>query len=331
MEVPPSSCLPPILVDPVFGDPDLVRRLVERQGPYAPVQRYFGNVAEYEASSGRGAAGGRMLVAPNFRGDWAYDEPLIEGVEPILHHEGFREAAGRLFGSSRVRPQIVYSNLTWQLPFDQGAGHTDVPAFRGFDRTRHPIWLLKAMGDSRLFEEERIRIATAVAWFYQGEDGGFTYWPQGPDAPPKVHEGRIYNTAMVGDNDRMFHRVRPVGARARGMLTDLTLDSRLTRQPDGGWRIEDGGRVCAELPYEELRISVSWKAMVFRDAEEERRIDQQVDELGLGEVVDRFCADLGTRGITIERPSDPVRDPDFVRLLDTAYGRAPSVFEDEAA
>ena len=49
MEVPPSGCLPPILVDPVFGDPDLIQRLIERHGPYAPVQRYFGNVAEYEA------------------------------------------------------------------------------------------------------------------------------------------------------------------------------------------------------------------------------------------------------------------------------------------
>ena len=71
------------------------------------------------------------------------------------------------------------------------------------------------MGHSRLFEKERVEIATAVAWFYRGKDGGFTYWPDGPDRPPRVHEGDLFNTAIMGDNDRMYHRVRPVGARAR--------------------------------------------------------------------------------------------------------------------
>ena len=54
-------------------------------------------------------------------------------------------------------------------------------------------------------------IATAVAWFYEGEDGGFEYWPDGPEQAPSLHEGRIFNTAIIGDNDRMFHRVRPTG------------------------------------------------------------------------------------------------------------------------
>jgi len=331
VDTPAAGCLPPVFVERVLEDPGLVRQLVERHGPYAPVQRYFGSVAEYEASSGRGSAGGRMIVAPNFRGDWAYDEALVDGIEPILHHEGFAAAAARLFGSDRVRPQIVYANLTWQLPFDQGAGHTDVPAFRGVDRTRYPIWLLKAMGDSLLFEKERIQIATAVAWFYEGEDGGFTYWPEGPDAPPRVHEGRIHNTAFVGDNDRMFHRVRPVGALERGMLSDLTLESRLARRPDGGWQIEDENRVRAELPFEALRISVSWKALVFRDANEERRVAEGTQDISLEQVVDRLCADLDSRGTPAERPGDPVRDPEFVRRLDAAYGRSPSIFEAGAA
>ena len=179
---------PPIPIAPVLDDPDQIRRLVERHAPYLPVQRYFRSDAEFDASSGTRPDGGAAIIAPNFRGDWAFDRPLVDGVEPLLNHSGFVEAAGKLFDSSLVRPQIVYVNLTWRLPFDQGAGHIDVPAFRGIDRTRYPIWLLNAMGHSGLFEEERIRIATAVAWFYRGADGGFTCWPDGPDAPPVVHE-----------------------------------------------------------------------------------------------------------------------------------------------
>ena len=85
-----------------------------------------------------------------------------------MFHEGFRDAAQQIFSAEVVRPQQVYANLTWQLPFAQGPGHTDVPAFRGVDRTEYPTQLLSVMGRSRLFEEHRVRIATAVAWFYEG-------------------------------------------------------------------------------------------------------------------------------------------------------------------
>ena len=139
----------PVALDRVLEDPGLVRRLVEHNGPYFPVQRYFTSDAQYRANTGTD----QTLIAPVFRGDWAYDQPQIEGVEPLLYHEGFRQAARDVFGGQIVRPQQVYSDLTWQLPFPQGPGHTDVPAFRGVDRTRYPTQFLSLMGHSRLFEK----------------------------------------------------------------------------------------------------------------------------------------------------------------------------------
>ena len=145
----------PVVIDRLLDDPGLVRRLVEAHEPYYPVQRYFRNDADYASSTGQQ----HMIIAPNFRGDWAYDEPQIDGVEPLLFHEGFREAARKIYDAAVVRPQQVYCNLTWQLPFPQGPGHTDVPAFCGFDRTRYPIQLLGIMGHSGLFERWRVHIA----------------------------------------------------------------------------------------------------------------------------------------------------------------------------
>ena len=318
---------PPIPIAPVLDDPDQIRRLVERHAPYLPVQRYFRSDAEFDASSGTRPDGGAAIIAPNFRGDWAYDRPLVDGVEPLLNHPGFVEAAGKLFDSSLVRPQIVYVNLTWRLPFDQGAGHIDVPAFRGIDRTRYPIWLLNAMGHSGLFEAERIHIATAVAWFYKGTDGGFTYWPDGPDAPPMVHEGNIHNTAFMGDNDAMFHRVRPVGSPRDGMLTGMTLDTKLAHVGGDDWQIVEGDTVRGSLSFSDLRISLSWKAQVFRDAAEQRSVDEHLDDIALEDVIDRFASDLGARGVAFERPQDPVNDPDFVTLLAKTYVTQPTVFD----
>ncbi len=313
---------PPIFIDHVLDDPDAFRRLIERHAPYLPVQRYFAGNAEYRSSSGQGNA---MVIAPNFRGDWAYDKPLVEGAELFLDHEGLREAAGKLFGTRHVRPQIVYTNLTWQLPFSQGGGHTDVPAFRGFDRTRCPIWILSVMGHSRLFEEERINIATAVAWFYKGEDGGFEYWPDGPDGASRVHEGDVFNTAVMGDNDRMFHRVRPVGKVEDGLLAGMTLASQLEHAGGEAWRIVQDGETKASFPYERIRISVSWKAQVFRDEAERRMVDEQTDDISFDAVLSRFYEDLEERGASFERPDDPLRDPAFVDLLSQQYVREPVV------
>jgi len=317
-----DSCLPPIQIDGVLEDPSAVRRLIEANGPYYPVQRYVRNDAEHRAISAQGP----MIIAPNFRGDWAYDRPLIEGAEIFLEHEALVAAAKRLFDTEHVRPQQVYCNLTWQLPFHQGNGHTDVPAFRGIDRTRYPIWLLNVMGRSGLFEEERIRIATAVAWFYEGEDGGFEYWPDGPDRPPRAHQGDIFNTAIVGDNDRMFHRVMPVGGREGGLLGGMTLDTRLERVGDDVWRIAAGETTMAEFGWPQLRVSVSWKAVVYRDDAERRMVDSHERDIDLDDVLERFAADLDARGVAFRVPSTPLDDPEFVAVLSSTYVRDPSVY-----
>jgi hypothetical protein len=316
-----GDSLPPIRVERLLDDPSQVRGLIERHAPYFPVQRYFAGDAQYRASSGQGEV---MIIAPNFRGDWAYERPLVEGVELFLNHPQLTKAAGELFDTELVRPFAVYTNLTFKLPFHQGGGHTDVPAFRGIDRKQYPIWLLATMGHSGLFEPERIRIATAVAWFYQGQDGGFEYWPDGPEQPPSLHEGRIFNTAIIGDNDRMFHRVRPVGRPEEGLLSGMTLDTCLKHEGGDDWAIAEGSRKLAELGYDELRISVSWKAEVFRDLEERRRVDEHRDDLTLDEVWERFSADLACRGVVCELPDEPLTDQDFIDQLSKTYRREPS-------
>lgn len=311
---------PPVFVDCVLDDPATFRSLVEANAPYAPVQRYFANEAEARSQSSQGP----MIIAPNFRGDWAYAQPLVEGAETFLHHAAFAAAAAEIFGSERVRPFAVFANLTWQLPFPQGGGHTDVPEFRGVNRTQHPTWLLNAMGHSGLFERERVNIVTAVAWFYEGSDGGFDYWPDGPDRPRRIHEGHIHNTAIVGDNDRMFHRVRAVGDRSAGLPKGMTLESRLVHSGGDAWCIRDGERTLSEFEWPALRISVSWKAMVFADAAEEEAYDTHSHDLELAEVLDRFEADLDARGITMPRPEVPVHDEAFIDTISNAYVSGPS-------
>jgi hypothetical protein len=310
------------VLDPAVDDPAAVRRLIDAHQPYWPVQRYFANSAEYAALSGEKEPS-EMIIAPVFRGNWAADGTVLDGVAPILESERFADAARQLFSAEIVRPTTVYVNLTWQLPFPQGAGHTDVPAFRGFDRTQHPITFLTIMGLSGLFEAERVKVATAVAWFYEGNDGGFEYWPQGVDSRSVLHEGDIDNTAIVADNDFMWHRVRPTGRVEDGMIT-LTKEAELVRRDSSTWAIHEHGAEQASFPSEKMRVSLSWKAVVFDDEADRRRHDDHTDDIDLDEVLRRFSADFAARGEPLEVPADPVADAAFVRTLSNAYVRYPT-------
>jgi hypothetical protein len=219
---------------------------------------------------------------------------------------------------------MVYVNPSLPMPAGD-AGHPDVPVFRGVDRTLARVWLLTTMGRSGLFERWRIPTATAVAWFCAGEGGGLTYWPDCPDARPKTLPART-NTALVGDNDRMFHRVESIGGPDDDMVRGLTLDSELAFVGDGTWAAGDGERELARYPVRQVRVSVSWKAQVLRDAEKARVVDEHLDDLRFDDVFATFRRDLDARGIDAGRPADPLHDPAFVTTLTRAYHRTPTVY-----
>lgn len=323
--MPPKICRKPIVIDRVLEDRDVVRDLVVRGSPYWTVQRYLRNHEEMTALSDagkRGKADEPMFIAPWFRGDWAYDAPRLEGLEPFFANPRFVEAARALFDGAVVVPQIVYVNLNPPMP-QVDPGHLDVPAFRGVDRKTAPVWLLAIMLKSGLFDRWYTPLATAVSWFYDGPGGGFRYWPDGPDQKP-VDRACISNSAVVGDNDRMFHCVHAVGEQPK-LRRGLTLDSELVCLGDT-YEIRDAGQVLATFPWEEVRISVSWKAQVFATEAEHRIYLDHSDDLTLADVERIFLEDLAERGEDTTPPEDLATDRRFINLLNRVYGYSPTVF-----
>ena len=312
----------PVVLSSALDDPSQVWKLIDNLGPYWPVQRYLANAAEYAAMSGDSEPK-QMFIAPVFRGNWTQDGVALPGVGPVLDDPRFADAAATVFGAQIVRPTTVYVNLTWQMPFPQGRGHTDVPAFHGFDRDTYPITFLTLMGLSGLFEDVRVKVATAVCWLYEGADGGFEYWPEGPDGPSVVHEGAINNTAIVADNDFMWHRARATG-RAEDGLLGLSRDAELQHRGDGSWAIHDGGTDVAVFGSEKLRVSLSWKALTFADEADRRRHDEHTDDIDLAGVLARFAADFAAAGEQLEIPDDPHNDAEFIRQLSARYVRYPA-------
>jgi hypothetical protein len=74
-----------IRIEPAFDDPDMIRSLFERHAPYRTIAEYIPRRPEQPAF-------------PYFRGNWAVGgEPLVDGVETILHNHRFIEAAGAVW------------------------------------------------------------------------------------------------------------------------------------------------------------------------------------------------------------------------------------------
>ena len=289
---------------------DAMLRLAERWGTYRtyaeePVFEGLGDglPARFDAAFNFLKTGGRFgrkdeigaLAARTnyFRETYAYDgKGAIEGIEPFLFHEGLIDAARKIFGRPVVKPSIVFANLL--VPGQELAIHTDVPEFRGVNRTRNPQWLLVAMHHSGLFENWRMPIATAVSWFGRPVGGEFAFYPNGPDGAPEAIPAR-HDTAICIDTDSVFHGVDRV-ARPDTPPPEARPGSTLRFEGDGRWVLHSEGQEPAGFGWDDLRFSVSWKAYCFRDETEARLWEEHTADIDQTEIVDRLVADLRERG-----------------------------------
>jgi hypothetical protein len=294
-------------------DSDLTRGLAQRHDAVTNFIRTGG------LSGAREAPAALAARTSYFREEYAYGrDERIEGIAPFLFHEAFADAARSIHGRPIVEPAIAYANL--MVPGQELAVHTDVPEFRGANRKVVPQWLLVVMHHSGLFEEHRMPIATAIAWFHDCDGGELAYWPDGPTSPPARHRVR-FNTAMVLDTDSVFHGVERVAEIPTAALPTIRPGTTLAFAGDRTWALRDAnGEELARYPWDALRFSVSWKAYCFRDAAERDAWRTHDDDLTLDVILDRLVDDLSARG-RVRR--DVARDATLGQLLIDEYIRFP--------
>ena len=312
---------PPVLLRDVVERPEEAVRLLERAAPYTPLGGWYRPDAELDVPSS----------ALWFQNDWVHADLKIPGSELFLHNERYVEATRRFYDAEIVEPHSVYVNVMAAIE-RAGPAHTDNPRFQGRDRSNTPMWMLRAMFWTGLFDDYAIRQSTAIWWMNDVEGGGFVYWPEGPEAPPEEYVGRMANTALLGDNHGMFHQVGAIGPYDRGTIL-VTPRAQLAPASDGtgDWVVSDRGEEAFRAPLEGYRVSVLWKADVYRDAEEKRR--QTAETLSIPDVVDVFNRDLEKRGAALRIDPDRVDDPGMLAEIAQVYPepvpieRRPSIFD----
>lgn len=315
---------PPVMLRNVIEDTDEVVRLLERNAPYTPLGGWYRPDADLEAATN----------AMWFQNDWVHDDLRVEGSRLFLFHERVMQAARDFYDAQVIVPHSVYVNLMAAIE-QSGPAHTDNPRFHGRDRSNTPMWMLRSMFWSGLFDHYGIVQATSIWWMHDVEGGGFLYWPGGPDKPPEEHIGDMANTAMVGDNHGMFHQVGPVGPFDKGTRL-VTPRAELAPALDGSrdWVVMDRGDVQYRAPIEDYRVSVLWKADVYRTEEERAR--QMADTLSIPDVIAIFNREFEQRGIDLRLTPDRIEDPGIAAAVGAQYpeavprGRRPSIYDARA-
>ena len=224
-----------------------------------------------------------------------------------------------MHGRPVVEPSIAYANV--MLPGQELAVHTDVPEFRGMNRKVVPQWLLVVMHHSGLFDAWRMPIATGIAWFSDGPGGELSLWPDGRRRAPAPCTRRGPAPRSCSTPTRCSTASTPSAA-TTSTPPPVTGDAELVRLDDAGerWQLVDAatGEARAEYAWDELRLSVSWKAYCFADDAERDAWRTHADDLTEDGVLDRLVADLRDRGVV---EGEPARDRDLgVLLIDTYVG-----------
>jgi len=325
------------LFDPLFepAAADAMVALCERFGSYGlygqkPIEEDLGRglFQRHDAAMNYVRTGGRfgrkesfetLAVRTNyFRETYAYAEPVVPGIAPFLHFDGFVEAARKLYDRPIVAPAIVYANLL--VPGQELAVHTDVPEFRGANRTKDPEWLLVAMHLSGLFEAWRMPIATGVAWFRGCRGGEFAYYPDGRDGAPETIPA-AHDTAALLDTDSVFHGVDRV-AETPEPLPPIRPGMRLVHEGGERWSVRDGDAEVTRYRWDDIRFSVSWKAYCYADEAERRAVAEHTDDLTRERILETLIDDLRRRGRLPKGPPPPP-SRELALLLIEEYIRFP--------
>jgi hypothetical protein len=326
---------PPRVLDGVYTD-DQYRRLldvVKCNGPWPTIaSHHFDTVDELLATVSGVVPDDHGLslddiVSPQFRGflgqnSVCYHPELFD----CFYNQDFVETVKGYWGAAYAKPTMLLFNICGPYPsLAPQPPHLDGVTFRGVRIENAPVWLMNCMAKSGLFRDYLVKMAQVITWWYTGENGTFTYWPDGPLGEPAVLEHPLWNKGVVVQNEMMFHRGDPVGAYDSLAIPNLKHRSMMGFDADAGrWYIStDDERVFWYEPHQ-IRFLVHWNAEVYSDLTELRKVMDHTDDMTIERACGIMLDDMRAKDRSIAEPSDPLHDTDFVRALIETYTIAPT-------
>lgn len=323
----------PRIVQDLYSDDQHERMLsvLKGRGPWPTITAHHFDTVEELLATSNGGAPERIdftlddIASAHFRGFFAENSVLhYPELHDCFYNARFLEMAKEYWGAQYARPTMMLFNLCG--PHHSGlSSHLDAVTFRGVRFENSPIWLQNVMGRSGLFTEHIVKMAQVITWWYLGENGTFTYWPDGPLGEPQRLEHPLWNRGVVVQNEMMFHRGDPVGRPDERDVTGMKHRSLIGYDADRDeWAITTDGETVHSYRPNEMRLLVHWNAEVYTDLDEVKKSMDHSDDLTHDLVFERLLADMRARGMNVAEPSDPLHDKEFIRALISAYSISPT-------
>jgi len=324
---------PPRMLEGVYSDDQYERMLgvIKQHGPWPTiVSHHFTSVEELLATtSGVRPQSTAMtlddVATAHFRGFFGQNSvAYFPEVEDCFYNSRFLDLVRDYWGAQYARPTMMLFNICG--PHHSGLNsHLDAVTFRGIRYENSPVWLQNVMGKSGLFTDHLVKMAQVITWWYLGENGTFTYWPDGPLASPKRLEHPLWNKGVVVQNELMFHRGDPVGRRDERDIAGLANRSLMGYDPEqDDWKITTDGEVIRRYRPNQVRLLVHWSSELYADIDEVKKSMDHSDDLTHDQVFERLLADMRAKGVKVTDPSDPMHDEAFIKALIATYTIAPT-------
>ena len=328
-----TPCAPPRVVQDLYrdGEFEIMIDLVKREGPWPTiVAHHFQSVDELIATvTGVVPQDHGLtlddLTPPHFRGYLAQNSvALYPEIHDIFYNERFLDLVKSYWNCKYAKPTLMLFNICG--PHTSGTdAHLDAVTFRGVRIENTPVWLQNVMAKSGLFNKYLVKMGQVITWWYKGQEGTFTYWPDGPLQPPARLEHPLWNKGVVVQNEMMFHRGDSVGRPDERDVSGVKCRSLFGYDIDEDtWHVTTDGRTVHRYHPEQIRFLAHWNAELYSDLDELKRVMDHTDDLDHQMVVDRLLSDLRSRGVKVSEPSDPFHDTDWIQALIHTYTIAPT-------
>jgi hypothetical protein len=326
---------PPRVLEGVYTDDQYERivAMLKTNGPWPTITaHHFDTVEELVATTSGPMRGGDEvkitlddIATGHFRGYLGKGSMCFyPELEDCFYSSKFLDLVRDYWGAKFAKPTHMLFNLCG--PHHSGlSAHLDAVQFRGIRIENSPVWLQNVMGKSGLFHDHLVKMGQVITWWYLGENGTFTYWPDGPFKEPQVLEHPLWNKGVVVQNEVMFHRGDPVGRPEERDIPGLKHRSMIGYDAErDDWAITTDDDVIRRYRPAEMRLLVHWSAELYADLDEAERAFDHSDDLTTDLVFDRLLADMRGRGVRVAEPTDPLHDSDFIRALIATYTIAPT-------
>lgn len=325
---------PPRLIDGVYTDDQYERILavIKAGGPWPSITAHHFTSVEQLIATSTGIVPANHgltlddLATAHYRGFLAENSVCLHPqLEDVFYNSGFLAQAKSYWGAPYAKPTLMLFNICGAHQSGLNP-HIDATTFRGIRIENSPVWLQNIMAKSGLFTDYLIKMAQIITWWYRGEAGTFTYWPDGPLRAPERLETPIWNSGVVVQNELMFHRGDPVGAPEDRVIPGLKHRSKFSyRANHDDWVITTDDDVIRTYHPDQIRLLVHWNAEIYQDLDELKKVMDHSDDLSHDQAFDVLLRDLRRRGVEVDTPTDPLNDDNFIRALLTTYTIKPEI------